>query len=84
MVFGNEAIPLRIWPWLLAGGLVFFLVVETEKMVIRSSDSLQRTITAVEAGHRGVQSTYAPSPCASTSRAIQCHLASALGRRSNG
>jgi len=49
-VFGNEAIPLRIWPWLLVGGLVFFLVVETEKFVIRSSDSLRRTITAVEAG----------------------------------
>src|SRR5499425_960467 len=40
--FGNEAIPLRTWPWLLAGGLVFFLVVETEKFVIRSSDSLRR------------------------------------------
>ncbi|HKR83644.1 MAG TPA: HAD-IC family P-type ATPase, partial [Terriglobales bacterium] len=49
-VFGNEAIPLRIWPWLLAGGLVFFLVVEAEKFVIRSSDSLRRTITAAEAG----------------------------------
>jgi len=51
-MFGNEAIPLRIWPWLLAGGLVFFLVVETEKFVIRSSDSLRRAITAVEAGTR--------------------------------
>ena len=49
-VFGNEAIPLRVWPWMLAGGLVFFFVVETEKFVIRSSDSLRRTITAVEAG----------------------------------
>jgi magnesium-transporting ATPase (P-type) len=49
-MFGNEAIPFRIWPWLLAGGLVFFLVVETEKFVIRSSDSLRRAITAVEAG----------------------------------
>jgi magnesium-transporting ATPase (P-type) len=49
-VFGNEAIPLRIWPWLLAGGLVFFFVVETEKLVIRSSASLRRAITAVEAG----------------------------------
>ena len=49
-IFGNEAIPLRIWPWLLAGGLVFFLVVEAEKLVIRSSASLRRTITAVEAG----------------------------------
>jgi len=48
--FGNEAIPLRVWSWLLAGGLVFFLVVETEKFVIRSSGSLRRTVTAVEAG----------------------------------
>jgi magnesium-transporting ATPase (P-type) len=50
VIFGNEAIPLRIWPWLFAGGLVFFLVVEAEKLVIRSSDSLRRAITAVEAG----------------------------------
>jgi magnesium-transporting ATPase (P-type) len=49
-MFGNEAIPFRIWPWLLAGGLVFFLVVEAEKFVIRSSDSLRRGVTAVEAG----------------------------------
>jgi magnesium-transporting ATPase (P-type) len=49
-IFGNEAIPLRIWPWLFAGGLVFFLVVETEKLVIRSSSSLRRAITSVEAG----------------------------------
>jgi magnesium-transporting ATPase (P-type) len=58
-IFGNEAIPLRIWPWLLAGGLVFFLVVETEKFVIRSSGSLRKAITSVEAGtSRG----YAPMP----------------------
>jgi magnesium-transporting ATPase (P-type) len=50
IVFGNEAIPLRIWPWLFAGGLVFFLVVETEKLAIRSSDWLRRVVTAVEAG----------------------------------
>ena len=49
-VFGNEAMPLRIWPWLLAGGLVFFLVVEAEKFVIRSSNSLRSAVTAVEAG----------------------------------
>jgi magnesium-transporting ATPase (P-type) len=49
-VFGTEAIPLRIWPWLFAVGLVFFLVVEAEKFVIRSSASLRRTITAAEAG----------------------------------
>jgi magnesium-transporting ATPase (P-type) len=49
-MFGTEAIPLRIWPWLVAGGLVFFLVVETEKLVIRSSHSLRSAITRVEAG----------------------------------
>jgi magnesium-transporting ATPase (P-type) len=49
-MFGNEAIPLWVWPWLLAGGLVFFAVVETEKLVIRSSDALRKTVTAVEAG----------------------------------
>jgi magnesium-transporting ATPase (P-type) len=49
-MFGNEAIPLRVWPWLLAGGLVFFLVVEVEKLVIRSSASLRRAVTDAEAG----------------------------------
>jgi magnesium-transporting ATPase (P-type) len=49
-VFGTEGIPLRTWPWMLAGGLVFFLVVETEKLIIRSSDSLRRAVTAAEAG----------------------------------
>jgi magnesium-transporting ATPase (P-type) len=49
-MFGNEAIPLRVWPWLLAGGLVFFLVVEMEKLVIRSSEALRKSVTAVEAG----------------------------------
>jgi len=49
-IFGNEAIPLRVWPWLLAGGLLFFVVVEAEKVVIRSSDALRKTVTALEAG----------------------------------
>ena len=49
-MFGNESIPLRVWPWLIAGGLVFFLVVEAEKLVIRSSASLRSAVTAVEAG----------------------------------
>jgi magnesium-transporting ATPase (P-type) len=49
-MFGTESIPLGIWPWLLAGGLAFFLVVETEKFVIRSSGTLRRAVTAVEAG----------------------------------
>ena len=49
-MFGNEAIPLRVWPWLLAGGVVFFLVVEAEKLIIRSSAPLRRAVTSVEAG----------------------------------
>jgi magnesium-transporting ATPase (P-type) len=49
-MFGNEAIPLGVWPWLLAGGLFFFLVVEAEKFVIRSSESLRAAVTTVEAG----------------------------------
>ncbi len=36
-LFETEAIPLWVWPWLFAGGLVFFLVVETEKLIIRMS-----------------------------------------------
>ena len=34
-LFGTESIPLDIWPRLFAGGLVFFLIVESEKWVIR-------------------------------------------------
>jgi magnesium-transporting ATPase (P-type) len=48
--FGTEAIPLRVWPWLIAGGLAFFLVVEAEKLVIRSSASPRRAVAEVEAG----------------------------------
>lgn len=36
VLFETEAIPLAVWPWLLLGGLVFFLVVEGEKLLIRS------------------------------------------------
>jgi magnesium-transporting ATPase (P-type) len=35
VLFDTEAIPLWVWPRLLLGGLVFFLVVETEKLIIR-------------------------------------------------
>jgi calcium-translocating P-type ATPase len=49
-LFDNEAVPLRVWPWLFVGGLVFFLLVELEKMMIRSSASLRSAVTAVEAG----------------------------------
>jgi magnesium-transporting ATPase (P-type) len=36
-LFETEAIPLWVWPWLFIGGLVFFLVVEAEKLIIRIS-----------------------------------------------
>jgi magnesium-transporting ATPase (P-type) len=49
-LFDNEAIPLYVWPLLFAGGVVFFMVVEAEKLIIRSSQSLRRAVTAVEAG----------------------------------
>ena len=42
--------PLWVWLWLIAGGLAFFLVIEAEKLIIRSSENLRRSITAVEAG----------------------------------
>ena len=35
VLFETEAIPLWVWPRLLLGGLVFFLVVETEKLILR-------------------------------------------------
>ena len=50
LLFHNEAIPLHVWPWLFLGGLVFFVVVEVEKLVIRSSAGLRAAVTSVEAG----------------------------------
>jgi len=34
-IFDTEAVPWHVWPWLLGGGLLFFFVVEAEKMIIR-------------------------------------------------
>jgi magnesium-transporting ATPase (P-type) len=34
-LFHTKGIPLGQWPWLILGGVVFFLVVEAEKLVIR-------------------------------------------------
>ena len=39
VLFETEGVPLWVWPWLLLGGLVFFLVVETEKLIIRTRRS---------------------------------------------
>jgi calcium-translocating P-type ATPase len=49
-LFETEAVPAHVWPWLFLGGVVFFLVVEGEKMIIRSTASLRDAVTTVEAG----------------------------------
>jgi magnesium-transporting ATPase (P-type) len=49
-LFDTQALPPSAWLWLLAGGFLFFLVVEVEKAIIRSTGSLRRTVSAVEAG----------------------------------
>lgn len=48
-LFETEAIPLHIWPWLFLGGFVFFLVVEAEKLIIRSMRRREAPVTAAEA-----------------------------------
>jgi len=52
VLFDTEAIPFHVWPWLFSGGLVFFLIVEVEKLVIRALPGLRRAVTSVEAGSR--------------------------------
>jgi magnesium-transporting ATPase (P-type) len=37
ILFETEAIPPWVWPWLFVGGFVFFLVVEAEKLIIRTA-----------------------------------------------
>jgi magnesium-transporting ATPase (P-type) len=49
-LFDNEAIPLWVWPPLFLAGFAFFLIVEAEKMIIRSSTCLRSTVTSAEAG----------------------------------
>lgn len=34
-IFGSEPLPLSLWKWLLLGGVVFFVVVELEKTLVR-------------------------------------------------
>ena len=45
-VFETEAIPLHVWPWLFLGGLIFFLVVETEKAIIRAMRPREAAVEA--------------------------------------
>jgi len=49
-IFGNEALPLWVWPWLIGGGILFFLMVELEKLVIRASPALRRAATQANEG----------------------------------
>jgi len=49
-MFGNESVPYWVWPWLLIGGVIFFLTVEAEKAIIRAAPWLRTAVVAVEAG----------------------------------
>jgi magnesium-transporting ATPase (P-type) len=49
-LFDTEAIPLWIWPWLFLGGLVFFLVVEAEKLIIRMVRPSRGVLVPADAG----------------------------------
>jgi magnesium-transporting ATPase (P-type) len=44
-VFNTEALPPSVWLWLILGGLAIFLVVEIEKLVIRSTPALKDAAT---------------------------------------
>jgi magnesium-transporting ATPase (P-type) len=50
VLFETEAIPLWVWPRLLVGGLVFFLVVETEKLILRTMRSGRPATIPVDPG----------------------------------
>jgi hypothetical protein len=43
---GTEAMPFYAWPVLLAGGVLFFLVVELEKYIVRMRQASRRAATA--------------------------------------
>jgi magnesium-transporting ATPase (P-type) len=43
-IFDTEALPLAAWFWLLVGAILFFLIVEIEKLVIRSIPALKRSV----------------------------------------
>ena len=48
VLFETEGIRLWVWPRLLLGGFAFFLVVEAEKLIIRST-RLRSAVTAMAA-----------------------------------
>jgi len=43
-VFDTKGLPLSAWVWLVAGAIVFFLVVEVEKLIIRSIPALRGSV----------------------------------------
>ena len=45
-LFETEGVPLGVWPWRFLGGLIFFLVVEAEKAIIRATRSRAPTLGA--------------------------------------
>jgi magnesium-transporting ATPase (P-type) len=45
-LFETGSLPAWVWSWLLFGGLVFFLVVELEKLIIRMTRNARRMPTA--------------------------------------
>jgi magnesium-transporting ATPase (P-type) len=45
-LFETDSLPFWVWPWLLLGGLVFFLVVELEKIIIRMMRKTRQVPTA--------------------------------------
>jgi magnesium-transporting ATPase (P-type)/biotin carboxyl carrier protein len=62
-LFGTDAIPLDMWPWLFAGGLAFFLVVEAEKFLIRTFKLAGQEATASQSTLRAATSeAYTPPP----------------------
>lgn len=42
LIFSTEGLPLAAWLWLVCGSIIFFLVVEVEKLVIRSIPTLRK------------------------------------------
>jgi magnesium-transporting ATPase (P-type) len=50
-LFETEAMPLRVWPPLFVGGLLFFLVVEAEKLILRTRARSSRRAPALAAAN---------------------------------
>ncbi|MCC8391664.1 HAD-IC family P-type ATPase [Paraburkholderia sp. MMS20-SJTR3] len=46
LIFDTQGLPASAWLWLIGGGIVFFLVVELEKLVIRCIPALKGAVTS--------------------------------------